>query len=141
MDKEQSNKQSQQTSGKGEYVATTTYILYLIALSTILHPGLIILLALPAIGVGLAYHGIFNSSAEYWVKTHFQYQVVTFWVAIVGGGIALLVYPASHTFGYMLHALVLAWVIMRCVYGLGQLSRKEQIAEPGSFFLGWKRNS
>lgn len=141
MTKEQSENNPQPTSRKGEYLATTIYILYLIALATIMHLAFIILLALPAIGVGIAYNGIFNGTAQYWVKTHYQYQIVTFWVAIVGGGLAMIIYPATQTVGYMVHALVLAWVLMRCVYGLGQLSRREQIAEPGSFLLGWKRKS
>lgn len=136
-----SNSQTHPASRKGEYLATATYILYLIALSTILHPGFIILLLLPIIGVAIAYHGIFHGNAEYWVKTHYQYQVVTFWMGVVGGGIAMLIYPVAQTPGYLVHALILAWVLMRSVYGLGQLSRKEQIAEPGSFLLGWKRKS
>lgn len=141
MERQPNEDQSQPKAGTGEYLATATYILYLSALTTILHPVFIVLLILAAVGVGLAYHGIFKSSAEYWVKTHFQYQIVTFWAGVVGAGLAMLIYPASNTIGYMVHALVLAWILMRCIYGLGQISRKEQIAEPGSFLLGWKRKS
>ncbi|MBK1734597.1 hypothetical protein CKO15_04715 [Halorhodospira abdelmalekii] len=119
--------------------ATFTYFSFLAALATIIHPGLVIVVILPVIGVGLAYHGVFSSDAPFWVKTHYQYQVVTFWLAVVGAGIALLIYPASSGFGYLVHALVLAWVLMRSIYGLGQLSRRDAIAEPGSFFFGWKR--
>ena len=122
-------------SGRISLLPSAIYTCYLAGLLSLIH---VIFILPPIVGVVLAYVGL--RKAPEWVRTHHAYQIVTFWVGVVGTGIVMFVYIVSMSLGFLLFGLVLAWVLVRCFYGLGQLSRSEPIYDPSSFLMGWKRS-
>ena len=101
-------------------MAKIIYVLYLVGVIT----GLTTL-----IGVVMAY--IYRDEAPDWLKTHYQFQIRTFWImllyAIVCGLLTLAL------IGALLFVVLAIWWIVRCVKGLKYLDQK--VAHPN--VEGW----
>ncbi|MBV9826649.1 MAG: hypothetical protein JO001_13405 [Alphaproteobacteria bacterium] len=85
--------------------AKVVYILYLV--------GLVVGIT-PIVGVIIAY--VNRSSAPFWVQTHYQVQIRTFWIGMLYGLVA-----AATTFvmiGFAVALFSLVWWIVRCAKGL-----------------------
>lgn len=103
-----------------EGTAKIIYILYLVG---------ILFGITGVIGVIMAY--INRSDAPDWLKSHYQYQIRTFWI----GGLYLLI-GVILTFviiGYLVILFWVVWLIVRCIKGMKALDRKEAHPNP----TGW----
>jgi uncharacterized membrane protein len=110
---------SEEKSAKTD-MAKIIYVLYLAS----------ILIGVTAIvGVVLAY--VYKDEAPEWLKTHYQFQIRTFWImllyAVICGILCLIL------IGFLLYLVLLVWWIVRCVKGLSALDRKAAYPNP----TGW----
>lgn len=103
-----------------EGAAKVVYILYLVG---------IIFGITGIIGVVMSY--VNKGNAPDWLKTHYQFQIRTFWI----GGLYLLlgVLLAMVLIGYLILLFWVIWLIVRCVKGMSALDRKEAHPNP----TGW----
>jgi len=85
--------------------ATIVYILYLV--------GLIIQVT-HLIGVIVAY--IYRNDGPDWVRTHYRFQIRTFWIGLLYGVIGFVTLHVL--IGGLILFLTLIWFIVRCVKGL-----------------------
>ena len=101
-------------------MAKIIYILYLAGLVT----GVTVL-----IGVVMAY--MYRDTAPDWLKSHYQFQIRTFWImllyAIVAGVLTLVF------IGFLLFLVLTVWWIIRCVKGLNMLGQRTAYPNPESW--------
>ena len=83
------------------------------------------------IGLVLAY--INRGKAGGWVETHYTWLIRTFWIAVLGAFVSLLLMIVA--IGFLLAVAVAIWVIVRCIVGLQAVSRGEPIKNPESWML------
>lgn len=103
-----------QDNGSG---ANLVYILYLVALAVGV-TGIV--------GVVMAY--MYRGTAPAWVQTHYQFQIRTFWIWLLGvvvGGLLTFVF-----IGFLILPAVLIWFIVRCVKGMQYVGRREAYPNP-----------
>lgn len=94
--------------------AKIIYILYLVGLAT----GLTAL-----IGVIMAY--VNRDDAPEWLKSHYRFQIRTFWIGLlycVIGGILSLV-----LIGFLVLLFWVIWLILRVVKGFKHLEKREPV--------------
>lgn len=104
-------------SDGGASAANVVYILYLVSLVT----GITAL-----IGLIMAY--VNQPSGASWVRTHFQFQIRTFWIGLlisVIGTITTLI-----LIGWLILLFGLIWFIVRCARGMSHLGRGEPMPNP-----------
>jgi uncharacterized membrane protein len=85
--------------------ANTIYILYLV--------GLIVPLT-PLVGVIIAY--VQRSNAPDWVRSHYRFQIRTFWIAVLYSVIGII--TCFILVGFFWLCFVLVWWVVRCVKGM-----------------------
>ncbi|MGH1461129.1 MAG: DUF4870 family protein [Neptuniibacter sp.] len=110
------NPENQSTSGTAKIV----YILYLVG---------VIFGITGIIGVVMSY--INRNDAPDWLKTHYQFQIRTFWI----GALYMLV-GTILTFvliGYLVFLFWVVWLIIRCVKGMKALDKNQPHPNP----TGW----
>lgn len=103
--------------------AKLVYILYLVG----------ILIGITGlVGVIMAY--VNRGDAPDWLKSHYQFQIRTFWIGLLYMvlGSLLLVF----IIGYFIWLFWLIWLIVRCVVGLKQLEKNEAVKNPTSWMFG-----
>lgn len=100
--------------------ANIVYILYLVG---------IILGITGLIGVIMAY--INKGDAPDWLKTHYQFQIRTFWIGFLYMFIGIIL--SFVLIGYFILLFWLVWLIVRCVKGMKALDKKEAHPNP----TGW----
>lgn len=108
-----------QDTGSG---ARIIYILYLVSL-VIGITGLI--------GLIMAY--VKRGDAPDWLKTHYQWQIRTFWM-----GLLYVIIGALTTVilvGYLILLANLIWFIIRCIKGLSALEKQQPLAKPTSWLF------
>jgi uncharacterized membrane protein len=103
-------------------MAQIVYILYLASL---------ILGITQIVGVIIAY--INKSDAPEWVRSHFQFQIRTFWMGILYSVIGLATMYILIGFAILFAALV--WFIIRCVKGLKYHSKQQPVPNPKTWFI------
>jgi len=103
-----------------EGTAKMVYILYLAE---------IILGVTGIIGVVMAY--IHIGDAPDWLKSHYQFQIRTFWIGVLYMLIGLILFLA--VIGYFVWLFWLVWLIIRCVKGVKLLDQKKAQPNPN----GW----
>jgi uncharacterized membrane protein len=97
--------------------AKIVYVLYLVTL---------VLQVTSIIGVVMAY--IYEGEAPDWLRTHYRYQIRTFWIGLlyaVAGALLSVVF-----IGFALLVFVAVWLVIRCVKGLQALDRDQPVANP-----------
>lgn len=92
--------------------AKIVYVLYLASLVV----GLTSL-----VGVVMAYLNVGEAAEP--LKTHYRFQIRTFWIGLVYGAIGLLLLVVG--VGALVFVFVAVWLIVRCVKGLKFLDRRE----------------
>ncbi|VAW04204.1 hypothetical protein MNBD_ALPHA01-1350 [hydrothermal vent metagenome] len=114
------NEAAAQDNTTTESTAKIVYILYLV--------GLVIGLT-GIIGVVIAY--VNRSDAPDWLKSHYQFQIRTFWI----GGLYMLIGAllAFVVIGWLVMLFWVIWLIVRCIKGLKSLDQKEAHPNP----TGW----
>jgi uncharacterized membrane protein len=100
--------------------ANLVYILYLV--------GLIVGVT-SLVGVIMAY--INRGEAPEWVKTHFTYQIRTFWIGLLYGFIGVV--TIWILIGFLILLFVAVWWIIRCVKGMKAIERGEPVANPATW--------
>ena len=108
-----------------DHAATATsariiYILYLVS----------ILFGITAI-VGLVMAYVNRDDAPDWLKSHYQFQIRTFWIGALYCFLGVLF--AQLIIGLFILVFLLFWVIVRCAKGLKYLERKQAYPDP----TGW----
>lgn len=105
-----------------EGMAKIVYILYLAS----------ILIGLTSIiGVVIAY--INKDEAPEWLKSHYQFQIRTFWIAFLY--VCIGVITTFILIGGLILLLTLIWFIIRCVKGLQALDKKEAYPNPTTWMF------
>jgi uncharacterized membrane protein len=114
------NEAAAQEKPTTEGTAKIVYILYLVG---------IVFGITGIIGVVMAY--VNRGDAPEWLKSHYQFQIRTFWI----GALYLLigVILAFVLIGYLVLLFWLIWIIVRCVKGIKSLDLKEAHPNP----TGW----
>lgn len=104
----------------GEGTAKIVYILYLIG---------IVFGITGIIGVVIAY--VNKGDAPEWLKSHYQFQIRTFWIGalyiVIGAILSMAI------IGYLLLLFWVVWLIVRCVKGIKALDAKQAHPDPS----GW----
>jgi uncharacterized membrane protein len=101
-------------------MATTVYILYLVGLAI----GITAL-----VGLIIAY--TYRDGAPHWVRTHYHFQIRTFWI-----GVSFVLVGAVTSFiviGWFVLLFWLVWLVVRCVKGLKLLGEGQAHPNP----LSW----
>ena len=104
-------------------MASAVYILYLLSL----------LIGITSIvGVVVAY--VFQGEASEMVKTHYRFQIRTFWVGLL---LALVGVLLTFVFiGFLVLLFLLVWFVVRCVLGLKYLNEGKPVPNPASWMFG-----
>ena len=92
--------------------ARIIYILYLV--------GLVVGLT-AIVGVIMAY--INHDEAPDWLKTHYRFQIRTFWMSLLYGAISMVL--CAVLIGFLLFVVLAVWLIVRCVKGLKYLDQRQ----------------
>ena len=109
-----------QQAPSSEGTAKVVYILYLV--------GIIFGLT-GIIGVVMAY--INKREAPDWLKTHYQFQIRTFWIGLIYVLIGMV--SSVILIGYLVLLFWVVWLVIRCVKGMKSLDQKEAHPDPA----GW----
>jgi len=81
------------------------------------------------IGVVMAY--INRAEAEDWLKSHYQFQIRTFWIGALFLFIGALL--SVVLIGYLVILFWVVWLIVRCVKGMKSLDQRQAHPNP----TGW----
>lgn len=103
--------------------ANLIYISYLVAL---------VLGITSLVGVIMAY--VKKGDAPEWLKSHYQFQIRTFWICVL-----YTVIGVATTFviiGFAILLFTLVWWIVRCVKGMQAINRGEAHPNPTSWMFG-----
>jgi uncharacterized membrane protein len=118
--KEERMEEAAQSKKTTEGTAKVVYILYLVG---------IVVGVTAIIGLILAY--LNRNDAADWLKSHYQFQIRTFWIGLlytaIGGILTLIVV------GYLVFLFWLVWLIVRCVKGMKYLNDNKAHPNP----TGW----
>ncbi|HZY03894.1 MAG TPA: hypothetical protein VFF02_10360 [Anaeromyxobacteraceae bacterium] len=107
-------------AASGETAAKVVYVLYLATFVT----GVTAL-----VGVVMAY--VYRDDAPDWLKTHFRFQIRTFWLGLVFGLVGALL--SLVVVGFLVLVFLAVWLVVRCVKGLKYVGRREPYPDP----VGW----
>ncbi len=102
--------------------ANIIYILYLVGFVT---GGITTL-----IGVVMAY--INQGEAPDWVKSHYRFQIRTFWISILYSVVGSILIVALGL-GLLILLFTVVWFIVRCIKGINAISRGEAISDPATW--------
>jgi uncharacterized membrane protein len=81
------------------------------------------------VGLVLAY--VERDTAPDWLKSHFTFQIRTFWIGLLYFGISALL--CLILIGFPMLLAVVVWFIVRCALGLSRLLRHEPYPTPESW--------
>lgn len=101
------------------------FVIYLVYLAALAFPPLSIA------GLVLAY--VNRETAPDWLKSHHQFQVRTFWIGLLYGGVAFVLCFLLIGLPLMLAAIV--WYIVRCALGLDRLLKRQPYPQPESWLV------
>lgn len=110
---EQTSNEQPATTGS----AKTIYILYLIS----------IIIGITAV-VGLIMAYVNRDDAPDWLKTHYRFQIRTFWIGALYLFIGVLLYKV--VIGLFIILFWLLWLIVRCAKGMKYLERQQAHPAP-----------
>jgi len=96
--------------------AKIIYILYLIGIAV----GITAI-----VGVVMAY--VNKDTAPEWLKSHYHFQIRTFWISLLYGIVSAIL--CLILIGFVLMFVVLIWWIVRCVKGLKAIEQRQPIAD------------
>jgi uncharacterized membrane protein len=97
--------------------ARIIYILYLV--------GLVVGIT-AIVGVIMAYMN--KDEAPDWLKTHYQFQIRTFWISLVYGVISTIL--CAVLIGFALFIVLAVWLIVRCIKGMKALEQRQPVENP-----------
>ena len=101
-------------------MALVIYVLYLIPIG-ITH----------IVGLVMAY--VARDTAPEWLRSHYTFQICTFWIGLLYFGIAGVL--CVILIGFALLPVVAIWFIVRCALGLVRLSQRQPYPNPNSWTI------
>ncbi|NNG14103.1 MAG: DUF4870 domain-containing protein [Gammaproteobacteria bacterium] len=106
--------------------AGTAKIIYILYLVNVVVPftGLV--------GVIMAY--LNQKDADEMLKTHYRFQIRTFWIGLLYVFIGALL--SVVLIGYLILLFYVVWLIVRCVKGMQALDKNEAHPNPASWMFG-----
>lgn len=107
----------------GAETADTAQLVYILYLASLIVPITCI------VGVVMAY--VNRDDAPDWLRTHYRFQIRTFWLALLYAVIGAVTVVAL--IGLVILVFALIWWIVRCIKGLQQLSRGLPYPNPESW--------
>lgn len=112
----------EQEKGSTEGTAKIIYILYLVG---------ILFGVTGIVGVVMAY--VNKDDAPDWLKSHYQFQIRTFWI----GGLYLFIGTLLSIIliGWLVLLFWVVWLIIRCVKGMKSLDAKTAHPDPTSWLF------
>jgi uncharacterized membrane protein len=111
-------------TGTSETTATAKWV-YILSLASFIIPFTNI------VGLILAY--IKRPEAPYWLATHYQFQIRTFWIGLLYAVISIALMAVA--IGFILIFAVAIWLLIRYIKGLNTLNRKEAYPNPTSWLF------
>jgi len=115
---ETTNNEKPTTAGTAKII----YILYLVS----------IVIGITAI-VGLIMAYVNREDAPGWLKSHYQFQIRTFWIGALYLMIGVLL--SQVIIGLFILLFWLLWLVVRCTRGMKYLDRKEAYPYPKGWML------
>ncbi|WFM71200.1 hypothetical protein [Halomonas sp. CKK8] len=125
-------------AARGRGAAIVVYMLFL---------GSVLTVVTAPIGVLVAH--LKRRRAEPWVQSHLQFQVRTFWLGMLGGGLFVATWQllglvgapavAPWALGYIYFTACLIWMVARCGVGISRLTSNQPVANPRSLAFGGAR--
>ena len=106
--------------GDAHMLPLVIYILYLIPIG-VTH----------IVGLVMAY--VARDTAPEWLRSHYTFQIRTFWIGLLYGVIAGML--CFIFIGFLLLPVVVLWFIVRCALGLVRLSQREPYPNPYSWTI------
>jgi uncharacterized membrane protein len=103
-----------------EKTAKIVYILYLVSLAV----GVTSI-----VGVVMAY--IHEGEAPAWLRSHYRFQIRTFWIGLLYGFIGAIL--TALVIGAVVLAFVVVWLVVRCVKGLQAVEKGQPVANPATW--------
>ena len=113
--------QPQAPQPPSDSTAKIVYILYLVSLAV----GVTSL-----VGLVMAYVNVGDAPEP--LRTHYRFQIRTFWIGLLYGAVGILLTFVG--IGVLVLAFVLVWMIVRCVKGLRHLERREPYPNVETWF-------
>jgi uncharacterized membrane protein len=102
-----------------------TLIVYLLYL------GSIVFAPTSIAGLVLAY--VNQDAAPDWLKTHYTFQIRTFWIGLLYGGVSVVL--CFVIIGIPLLLATFVWFVVRCALGIDRLLKREARPNPKSWFF------
>lgn len=101
-------------------LAFIAYILYLLPTPGLTHLA----------GIVLAY--VARDGAPPWLQTHYTFPIRTFWTALLGTllGVVLCMTIIGIPLALLLWGLLYVWIVVRCIVGLVRLNRYAPMYDP-----------
>lgn len=84
------------------------------------------------VGVVMAY--INRGDAVEFMKTHYRFQIRTFWIGLLYGIVGALL--TAILIGWLILIFTLVWFIVRCVIGIKYLNKHQAVPDPSSWMFG-----
>lgn len=104
-------------------MAAIVYIFYLLSL---------VVGITSIIGVVMAY--VFRGEADETIRSHYEFQIRTFWIGLLIGVIGLIL--TFVLIGILVLLALLVWFVVRCVIGLKYLNEGKPVPNPKSWMIG-----
>ncbi|HDY86009.1 MAG TPA: hypothetical protein ENI26_12820 [Methylophaga aminisulfidivorans] len=104
---------------------STAKLIYLLQVANI------IIQFLGFVAVVIAY--IYKDDAPAWMKSHFQFQIRTFWIGMLYLFIGVVL--AMAFVGYFVLLFWVLWVVIRCVKGMKYLDQNQPHPNPTSWLF------
>ncbi|SFU52254.1 DUF4870 family protein [Halomonas korlensis] len=125
-------------TARGRGAAIVVYMLFL---------GSVLAVVTAPVGVLIAH--LKRRHAEPWVQSHLQFQIRTFWLGLLGGGLFVAIWQllglvgvppmAPWALGYIYFTACLIWMVGRCGVGINRLTSNQPIDNPRSLAFGGVR--
>ncbi|MDI5922291.1 hypothetical protein QLQ86_15980 [Halomonas sp. LR5S13] len=123
---------------RGRGAAIVVYMLFL---------GSVLAVVTAPVGVLIAH--LKRRGAEPWVQSHLQFQIRTFWLGMLGGGLFVATWHllglvgapavAPWALGYVYFTACLIWMVARCGVGISRLTSNQPVTHPRSLAFGGAR--
>lgn len=81
------------------------------------------------VGVVVAY--VYQGEAPEALRTHYRFQIRTFWIGLLYGVVSGLLVVAF--VGFLGFLFIAVWLVIRCVKGFQQLSRYQPVPDPATW--------
>lgn len=80
-------------------------------------------------GLVLAY--VNRETAPDWLKSHYTFQIYTFWIGLVFSLVSMVLWAVL--IGFLLTFATMAWWVVRCALGINRLMMREAYPNPVSW--------